>query len=574
MTQTSDASASATPTDPAGSGRGGLQKFLDRIETLGNKVPHPAIIFLGLCVLVIVLSAVLAAFDVSVTYDVVEPPPIEAEQEYVGGSVQPETVVDPEAYLDDHVEVHEETTTIESLLSKDGIGFVFSSFVDNFAGFSVVAVVFVAMIGVGVAEEAGLMAALIRKLVAVAPPSTLTFIIVFVGGLSSVATDAGYLILIPLAAAAFLSVGRHPLAGLAAAYAGVSAGFAVNVLLTPLDGLLTEVTNEAIHLADPTKSIDLTANLWFAIASTVFVALVITVIAQRITEPALGVYEGRPAGPDGPDGDGDGGGDGDDDGDEKEKVPAGEGRGLRFATWGLLAAAAVVVLLTVLPDAPLRNPDTGSIFNNSPLMESLIFIITMLFLVAGICFGIGAKTIKSSVDVINAITKTFAGLSSLVFLLLLISQFIAYFNFSNMPTVAAVKMADFLEARDVGALWLLIGFIIAIVILDVIIPGSLPKWAIFAPIFVPLFIRLDVAPQTVLAAYRLGDSPANVVTPLMVYLPFIVLVAQRYKPDAGIGTIISLMIPYTVIVLVTWMAFFVIWYLLGIPMGPGYPAQI
>ena len=574
MTQTSDASASATPTDPAGSGRGGLQKFLDRIETLGNKVPHPAIIFLGLCVLVIVLSAVLAAFDVSVTYDVVEPPPIEAEQEYVGGSVQPETVVDPEAYLNDEVEVHEETTTIESLLSKDGIGFVFSSFVDNFAGFSVVAVVFVAMIGVGVAEEAGLMAALIRKLVAVAPPSTLTFIIVFVGGLSSVATDAGYLILIPLAAAAFLSVGRHPLAGLAAAYAGVSAGFAVNVLLTPLDGLLTEVTNEAIHLADPTKSIDLTANLWFAIASTVFVALVITVIAQRITEPALGVYEGRPAGPDGPDGDGDGGGDGDDDGDEKEKVPAGEGRGLRFATWGLLAAAAVVVLLTVLPDAPLRNPDTGSIFNNSPLMESLIFIITMLFLVAGICFGIGAKTIKSSVDVINAITKTFAGLSSLVFLLLLISQFIAYFNFSNMPTVAAVKMADFLEARDVGALWLLIGFIIAIVILDVIIPGSLPKWAIFAPIFVPLFIRLDVAPQTVLAAYRLGDSPANVVTPLMVYLPFIVLVAQRYKPDAGIGTIISLMIPYTVIVLVTWMAFFVIWYLLGIPMGPGYPAQI
>ena len=575
MTQTSDASASATPTDPAGSGRGGLQKFLDRIETLGNKVPHPAIIFLGLCVLVIVLSAVLAAFDVSVTYDVVEPPPIEAEQEYVGGSVQPETVVDPEAYLDDHVEVHEETTTIESLLSKDGIGFVFSSFVDNFAGFSVVAVVFVAMIGVGVAEEAGLMAALIRKLVAVAPPSTLTFIIVFVGGLSSVATDAGYLILIPLAAAAFLSVGRHPLAGLAAAYAGVSAGFAVNVLLTPLDGLLTEVTNEAIHLADPTKSIDLTANLWFAIASTVFVALVITVIAQRITEPALGAYEGRPAGPDG-DGDGGGGAEaaGGDDGDEKEKVPAGEGRGLRFATWGLLAAAAVVVLLTVLPDAPLRNPDTGSIFNNSPLMESLIFIITMLFLVAGICFGIGAKTINSSVDVINAITKTFAGLSSLVFLLLLISQFIAYFNFSNMPTVAAVKMADFLEARDVGALWLLMGFIIAIVILDVIIPGSLPKWAIFAPIFVPLFIRLDVAPQTVLAAYRLGDSPANVVTPLMVYLPFIVLVAQRYKPDAGIGTIISLMIPYTVIVLVTWMAFFVVWYLLGIPMGPGYPAQI
>jgi aminobenzoyl-glutamate transport protein len=550
-------------------GRGAVQRILDRIETVGNKVPHPAIIFLGLCVLVIVLSAVFAAFDVKVTYDVAEQAPVEAHEEELGGSVQPETVVEPDQYLDDDVEIHEETTEIKSLLSADGVGFLFSSFVDNFAGFSVVAVVFVAMIGVGVAEEAGMMAALIRKLVAVASSGTLTFIIVFVGGLSSVATDAGYLILIPLAAAAFLSVGRHPLAGLAAAYAGVSAGFAVNVLLTPLDGLLTEVTNEAIHLSDPTKSIDLTANLWFAIASTLFVAVVITVIAQRITEPSLGAYVPEPADGAAP---ADATGEADEDGEAE--VPAGESQGLRYATWGLLATVAVIVLLTVLPDAPLRNPETGSIFNNSPLMDSLIFIITLLFLVAGIGYGIGAKTITSSVDVINGITKTFAGLSGLVFLLLLISQFIAYFNFSNMPTVAAVKMADFLEARDVGALWLLIGFIIVIVILDVIIPGALPKWAIFAPIFVPLFLRLDVAPQTVLAAYRLGDSPANVITPLMVYLPFIVLVAQRYRRDAGIGTIISLMIPYTVIVLVAWMAFFVAWYLLGIPMGPGYPAQL
>jgi aminobenzoyl-glutamate transport protein len=170
--------------------------------------------------------------------------------------------------------------------------------------------------------------------------------------------------------------------------------------------------------------------------------------------------------------------------------------------------------------------------------------------------------------------KTFSGLAGLVFLLLIISQFIAYFNFSNMPTVIAVNMADFLEGADIGALWLLIGFIFVIVILDLIMPASLAKWAIFAPIFVPLFIRLDIPPQTVLAAYRLGDSPANVITPLMVYLPFIVLVAQRYRKDAGIGTIIALMIPYTIIVLVTWLIFFVAWYLLGIPMGPGYPATL
>ncbi len=536
--------------------KGFVQRMLDGIERVGNKVPHPAIIFLGLVGLVIVLSAILSAFDVSVTYDVAEQPPLVAEQEYVGGSIEPETVIPPEEYLDDEVEIVQETTSIRSLLGADGIRFIFSSFVNNFASFTVVAVVFVAMIGVGVAEEAGLMAALIRKLVKVAPEKLLTFIIVLVGGLSSVATDAGYLILIPLAAAAFLSVGRHPLAGLAAAYAGVSAGFAVNVLLTPLDGLLTEITNEAIAISDPNMSIDLTANLWFAIASTIFVAIVITFVAEKITEKSLGTYV--------PEGDV----------HVDEEVPEGEPRGLRFATWAVLAAGLAVTLLTVLPDAPLRNPETGDIFNNSPLMDSLIFIITMLFLVAGIGYGLGAKTITSSVDVINAIVKTFASLAGLVFLLLLISQFIAYFNFSNMPTVVAVKMADFLESADIGALWLLIGFIIVILILDLIIPGSLPKWAIFAPIFVPLFLRLDVAPQTVLAAYRVGDSPMNVITPLMVYLPFIVLVAQRYRKDAGIGTIISLMIPYTAIVLVTWLIFFVVWYLLGIPMGPGYPAKL
>jgi aminobenzoyl-glutamate transport protein len=542
--------------EPPADKRGGMQRMLDGIERVGNKVPHPAIIFLGLIGLVMLLSAVLAAFDVSVTYDVAEQPPVVAEQEYVGGSVVPEVNVPPDEYLDEDIVIVQETTSIRSLLGGDGIRFIFSSFVNNFASFSVVAVVFIAMIGVGVAEEAGLMAALIRKLVKVSPPKTLAFIIVLVGGLSSIATDAGYLILIPLGAAAFLSVGRHPLAGIAAAYAGVSAAFAVNVLITPLDGLLTEVTNEAIHIADPNQSIDLTANLWFSIASTIFVAIVITFIVQRITEPGLGRYTGEVAGVD------------------ENDVPEGEPRGLRFATYGALATLGVITLLTVFPDAPLRNPETGDIFNNSPLMDGLIFIITLVFLVAGICFGIGAKTITSSVDVINAIVKTFSGLSGLIFLLLLISQFIAFFNFSNIPTVVAVEMADWLEGADIGALWLLIGFIFVILILDLIIPGALPKWAIFAPIFVPLFLRLDVAPQTVLAAYRLGDSPMNVITPLMVYLPFIVLVAQRYKKDAGLGTIISLMLPYTAIVLVTWLVFFVVWYLLGIPMGPGYPTKL
>jgi len=536
--------------------------LLDRIETLGNKVPHPAIIFAGLCVFVIVLSFVLALFSVSATYEVAEAPPVQVEETELAGSIQPEAVVPPLSEVDLEPEIRTQTTKIESLISVDGIRFIFTSFVQNFANFSVVAVIFVAMIGVGVAEKAGLMAALIRKLVKVAPARAIAFIIVLLGVLSSVASDAGYLILIPLGAAAFASLGRHPLAGLAAAYAGVSAVFAVNILITPIDSLVTEITNEAIALVPGEEPLTITANLYFSIVSTLVIALVVTVVTERLIEPRLGAYvpdpsavaHVEPAAEQAPEGD--------------------ESRGLRYSLYGVIVSVLSVTLLTVIPGAPLRDPETDAIIGNSPFMDSLIFIITVIFLVAGIGYGVGAGTIKSSVDVINAITETFAGLAGLIFMLLLISQFIAYFNFSNMPTVIAAKMADLLERADIGAIWLLILFILVIALLDIIIPGVVPKWAIFAPVFIPLFLRLDVAPQTVLAAYRVADSPMNVITPLMVYLPFIVVVAQRYQRNAGLGTIISLMLPYTFVTLVFWTLFFVAWYLFGIPFGPGYPVHV
>jgi aminobenzoyl-glutamate transport protein len=283
---------------------------------------------------------------------------------------------------------------------------------------------------------------------------------------------------------------------------------------------------------------------------------VCTFVTQRIIEKRLGPYEGAVVD------------------DERTHDPAAEAKGLRYALFGTLGVILVIVLLIAPSNGVLRNPETGSIINESPFMASLLVLITIVFLVAGLCYGKGAGALSGSVDAINAIVKTFAGLSSLIFLLLIISQFIAYFNYSNMATVAAVKMADLLESADIGALWLLIGFILVTYVLDIIIPGVMPKWAIFAPVFVSLFLRLDVAPQTVLAAYRIGDSPFNVVTPLMVYLPFIVVVAQKYKKDAGVGTIVSLMIPYTVILAVTWILFFAIWYLLGIPLGPGAPVKL
>jgi aminobenzoyl-glutamate transport protein len=217
---------------------------------------------------------------------------------------------------------------------------------------------------------------------------------------------------------------------------------------------------------------------------------------------------------------------------------------------------------------------TGDVIGNTPFMDSLLFVISMTFLIAGIAYGRGAGTFTSANDVIAAVTKTFGNLGGLVFMLLMIAQFIAYFNYSNIPSVLAIVLAESLEAAGIGALPLLVGMIVVILVLDVIMPGLIPKWAIFAPIFIPLFIQLGVPPQTGLAAYRVGDSPLNVVTPLMVYLPFMVTIAQRYQKDAGIGTIIALMLPYVIIIAVVWIVMFIVWFLLGLPLGPGYPVTV
>ena len=527
--------------------------WLGTIERIGNKVPHPVLMFLYLILIVIALSAVLDAIGVSVTEEIAVPVTQGVETNFYTDSTEPLEGL-PEEPWDTEFEIKEQTVAIRSLLTTEGIRFIFTSFVSNFAGFSVVAVVFIAMMGAGVSEESGLMTALIHKLVELSPRWMLSFIIIFVGVLSSVATDAGYLILIPLGAAAFLSVKRNPLVGVAAAYGGVSAIFAINILITPLDAMLTEITNEAIALAGG-EPITIVANLYFQVVMSILLSIVAAVITDRIVEPRLGAYTPEP-------------------GTEVVATEvldkAAQSRGMRFAGIGALIVVVFVLIITLPANSALRDPETGGIIGATPFMDSLLFIIMLVFLFAGIGYGYGARTFSGSGDVIKAVTKTFASLAGLVFMLLMIAQFIAYFNFSNMPNVIAISLAGWLEQANIGAVPLLVGFIVVIMVLDIIIPGSMPKWAIFAPIFVPLFIRLGTAPQTVLAAYRIGDSPMNVITPLMVYLPFIITVMQRYQKQAGIGTVIALMLPYTLILAVVWIILFILWYLIGIPLGPGY----
>src|SRR5262245_41291970 len=500
-----------------------LQKLLDAIERVGNKVPHPAVLFLLLISIVVLLSQLFGWLGTSASYQ----------------RINPET----------H-EVEQATTSVRSLLRGDGIRFICTSVVPNFINFGPVGIILVAMIGVGLAERSGLFGALIRKIVLVAPRQAMPPIVVTLGVLSSIASDAGYLVLIPLGAAAFLSMGRHPLAGLAAAFAGVAAAFGVNFFVKPIDGILAEMTNDAVHIVDPSKSIDLTANLYFGIASSLVLIGVCTAITEWLIEPRLGKYEGDlPA-------------------SEGEGVSAEESRGLLYAFLAGVAVCVVLALLAIPPGAPLRNPTTGALIGKSPFMDSLVFIIMLLFLFTGLAYGVGATTIRSTQDALDAITRTISDLGGLLLLFFVISQFVAYFNYSNIGTIVAIHLANLLKEANLGSVPLLLGFIVIGCVLTFLVPAILPKWAFMAPIFVPLLMKLGIDPGVVLAAYRVSDSPTNVINPLNPYLALVVGFAQRYEKSAGVGTIVALMLPYTWWTMVAWILVFLAWYSLGLPFGP------
>jgi aminobenzoyl-glutamate transport protein len=504
-----------------------MQRLLDGVEKVGNMVPHPVIIFLILIGIVIVLSALLSAFGAAVSYE----------------RINPET----------H-EIETASTAIRSLLNVEGIRFLYSSLIPNFMSFTAVGLMIAAMIGAGVAEESGLVTALIRKLVIVSPRWALTYILAFVGILASIAADAGYLVLIPLAGVAYLAVGRHPLAGLALGFAAVAGAFTVNMLIKPLDAVLVEFTNDAARLVDPERSIGLASNVWFSIASVIFLTFIIAFITDRIISPRLGDYkpEASSAGslP-----------------DQGATLSEQESRGLRFALYGLAGLVLVFLLLTIPSGAPLRNPETGELIGNSPFMNGLIALIMLIFLITGWTYGIGAGTLRTLTEVIAAIEKSIKNMGGTIFLFFVLSQFVACFTYTNIGTVMALSLSGALQAANIGALPLLIGFIVVVAIIDLLLTGAIAKWAIFAPVFVPLLMKLGVEPEAVLAAYRVGDSPMNAITPLNAYFALVVGFAQKYDKSAGVGTIVSLMLPYVVLMFVLWTALFAVWKALGLPWG-------
>jgi aminobenzoyl-glutamate transport protein len=492
-----------------------LNRFLGAIERAGNILPHPATLFVILAILVIILSAITAWMGVSV--------------------IHPGT---------------KEVVRAESLLTIQGLHRILTSLVTNFTGFAPLGTVLVAMLGIAVAEGSGLISAALRAVVLSAPRRLLTFIVVFAGVMSHMASDVGYVLVIPLGAMIFLAVGRHPLAGLAAAFAGVSGGFSANLLLGPTDPLLAGLTQEAARILDKAYVVTPAANYFFMAASAIMIAIAGTWITEKVIVPRLGEYKG------------------DEKPEELKELSANERRGLRFALVATILFVGIILWGLVPSGGFLRDPQTNGVLR-SPFLSGIVAVIFFAGVIVGLAYGLGARTIRNDSDVMKSMEKAMATMSLYLVLAFFAAQFVAFFNWTHLGVITAVKGAELLRASGIGGVPLIISFIFITVLLDLILGSASAKWAVMAPVFVPMFMLLGYSPELTQAGYRVGDSVANIITPLMSYFPLVVAFAQRYDKKAGIGTVMATMLPYSVTFFVLWTLLLVIWYLLGLPLGPG-----
>jgi aminobenzoyl-glutamate transport protein len=495
--------------------KSGIDRFLSVIERIGNALPHPATLFAGFALLIIILSWVASLFDLAV--------------------VHPGTG---------------ETVAPVNLVSAEGLHMILTRMVTNFTGFAPLGTVLVSLLGIGIAEGTGLIGAVLRLVVLASPKRLLTFVIVFAGVMSNTASEVGYVLLVPLAAIIFLAAGRHPLAGLAAAFAGVSGGYSANLLLGTVDPLLAGLSTEAAKIIDPNYVVNPAANYYFMFVSTFLIAGLGTWVTERIVIPRLGEYTG----------------------DEKpqsiDRLNPQEKRGILYATIAVLLMSAFILGGLIPENGYLRDPETGDILN-SPFMSGIVAFIFILSGVAGIAYGIGAKTIKNDSDVMRGMAKSMETLGSYIVLVFFAAQFVAYFNWTNLGLILAINGADVLKTMGLSDIPLMIMFILVAATINLVMGSASAKWAIMAPVFIPMFMLLGYTPEFTQTAYRIGDSVTNIISPMMSYFALIVAFIQRYDKQAGIGTVISTMLPYTVVFFIGWTLLFIVWIIFGWPVGPG-----
>jgi aminobenzoyl-glutamate transport protein len=500
-----------------------LDRFLDLIERIGNRLPDPTTLFALLAVLIVVASGVAARFDLSV------------EHPTSGELIEP-----------------------LSLMSIAGLHRILTGLVTNFTGFAPLGTVLVAMIGIGVAEVSGFIGAVMRMIVLRSPRALLTPVVVFCGVLSNAASEVGYVLLVPLAALIFKAAGRHPVLGLTSAFAGVSGGYSANLVLGTIDPLLAGLSQEAARIIDPSYVVSPAANYYFMAVSTALITGLGWWVTERLVAPRISglrtIESGDTAAST----------------DVAGPLSAAEKRGLRFAGATFLVMSATLLWGLVPADGFLREPGTGSVLH-SPFLKGIVALIFFYGVGLGVAYGWGAGTLRSDRDVIRGMSQQMSTLGGYMVLVFFAAQFVAFFNWTNLGLIIAVEGAQFLRSAGLHQVPLMLSFIALSASINLVMGSASAKWALMAPVFVPMFMLLGYPPELTQAAYRVGDSVTNVISPMMSYFALIIAFVQRYVPSAGIGTLVSLMLPYSLAFLVGWALLFSGWILLEWPVGPGAP---
>lgn len=504
--------------------RPAVDAFIDWVERVGNKLPHPFIMFAILSVAVLLLSQLLASLGVSVTYTAIE-----------------------------NNNVKQVTVAVKNLLERKELQLILKDFVKTYATFTPLGFVLVMVLGVGVAEKSGLISAVMQRAVFAVPSYLVTFTLALVGVCANIASDAGIVFTPAIGGAVFAALKRNPLAGVCVGYAAALGGFSANLLIAGTDVLLSGITTAAataFGIQAPTHPL---INWYIMMAATPIIALVVTLISEAYVIPRLG------PGPS----------------DAKldrltNTVTPNESMGLKLA--GVTAAVYIVLLLflTASPQSFLRN-DSGQMLPRSPFIDSIVPLLFMFFVAVGIAYGLGAGTIGSINDVPKLMQAAIQDIAGFIVVCFTASIFINLFSSSNIATIIAVKGAHFLQSLNLSKIALVVGFVLLCAFMEIFITSGTAKWLVLAPIFVPMLYMMGINPAVVQMAYRIGDSAFNIISPLTSYIAVVLGLFERYSQtkNVGIGTVISLMLPYSVGIFLVWTTMFVLWLLLGLPLGPG-----
>ncbi|WP_339611128.1 AbgT family transporter [uncultured Planktosalinus sp.] len=532
-------------------------RFLDFVEWMGNLLPHPVTLFAIFALSVILISGLAEWLG----WNAIDPRPEGAPGRAPDGIIEP-----------------------VSLLNGEGLRRIVSNLVSNFTSFAPLGVVLVALLGVGVAERSGLISACIRGLVLKAasfkpvsqkkgiaalffkpinfllnPKNLVTIAICFAAVISNTASEMGYVVLVPLSAVIFYSMGRHPLAGLACAFACVSGGYSANLLIGTIDPLLAGLTQEAANIIDPEYTVHAAVNYYFMFISTFLITIVGTFVTLRIVEPKLGVYNPKEAS--------------EDLSDQSIMSPLTplEIKALKITGFTVLIIIALLALTIVPENGVLRNPETGEILN-SPFLRGIVSFIFLFFLIPGFVYGRITGSMKDDKGIIDGMANAMSTLGLYIVIVFFAAQFVAYFGWSNLGQIFAVKGAEFLTEIGLTGPAVFIGFIAVSAMVNLMLGSASAQWAVTAPIFVPMLMLIGYSPEVIQAAYRIGDSVTNIITPMMSYFGLILAFAAKYKKDIGIGTIISMMLPYSILFYIGWMILFYLWvFVLEMPVGPEAP---